>query len=88
MDGGRSFARGSVVFLAGDNGGDVGALVPLAREIGAETVALGDGWVSEGPGFGSERFVLLSAPRVAVSALNRVDLPTFGKPTMPARNIA
>lgn len=63
---GRDYARGSVVFTRADNGGDLSRLTTLAREIGAETVALADGWTDSGPNLGSDRFALLTAPTIGV----------------------
>lgn len=66
--GGREFARGTVVFPAGSNGPDkMARLAELAREIGAHTVALESGWTDSGPNLGSDRFVRLTLPRVAVA---------------------
>jgi hypothetical protein len=66
---GRSFPRGTVVFAAGDNEGPerLARLAALAGEVGAHTVALESGWVDSGPNLGSERFVRLTVPRVAVA---------------------
>ncbi len=64
--GGRTFPRGSVVFALADNDGDLGPLTELARAIGAETRALANGWVDDGPNLGSYHFVRLAAPRVAM----------------------
>lgn len=66
--GGRSFPRGTVVFPAGSNSpAKMARLGELAREIGAETIAMESGWVDSGPNLGSERFVRLTLPRVAVA---------------------
>ncbi len=66
--GGRSFPRGTVVFPAGSNTPETMArLAALAREVGAHTVALDSGWVDSGPNLGSEHFVRLTLPRVAVA---------------------
>lgn len=68
MTGGRSFPRGTVVFAAGANGPEkMERLAALAREVGAETVALENGWVDSGPNLGSEHFTRLTLPRVAVA---------------------
>lgn len=65
---GRVFPRGAVVFPAGLNTPEAMArLAELAREIGAQTVALDSGWVESGPNLGSEHFVRLTLPRVAVA---------------------
>lgn len=64
--GGTSFGRGTVVFTRADNPEHIDDLADLARAIGAETVALDSGWVDTGPNLGSESFVRLTAPRVAM----------------------
>ncbi len=66
--GGREFPRGTVVFPAGANTPEkMARLMALAGEVGAQTVALDSGWVESGPNLGSERFVRLTVPRVAVA---------------------
>ncbi len=66
--GGRAFPRGTVVFPAGSNTPEkMARLTALAGEIGAQTVALESGWVDSGPNLGSEHFVRLTLPRVAVA---------------------
>lgn len=65
---GREFPRGTVVFPAGSNSPDkMARLTELARDVGAHTVALENGWVDNGPNLGSEHFVRLTMPRVAVA---------------------
>ncbi|MBI1404485.1 MAG: carboxypeptidase [Porphyrobacter sp.] len=65
---GRSFQRGTVVFPAGSNTPEqMARLGELAREVGAHTVALDSGWVEEGPNLGSESFVRLTLPRIALA---------------------
>lgn len=64
--GGREYGRGSVVFSRADNPESLGDLAALAREVGAEVRALENGWVDSGPNLGSDRFVRLTAPRVAM----------------------
>ncbi len=66
--GGREFGRGTVVFPAGSNTpAKMTRLAALAQEIGAHTVALESGWTDSGPNLGSDRFVRLTLPRVAVA---------------------
>lgn len=66
--GGRSFPRGTVVFPAGSNTPEMMVrLTELAQDIGAQTVAMDSGWVDSGPNLGSEHFVRLTLPRVAVA---------------------
>ena len=65
---GREFPRGTVVFPAGSNSPDkMARLTELSRDVGAHTVALESGWVDDGPNLGSEHFVRLTMPRVAVA---------------------
>ncbi|MEL7190455.1 MAG: M14 family zinc carboxypeptidase, partial [Pseudomonadota bacterium] len=65
---GRTFGRGTVVFSTGSNEpGALDRVRALASEIGAETVNLPDGWVDDGPNLGSEAFVRLTLPKVAMA---------------------
>ncbi|MEQ5789099.1 carboxypeptidase [Erythrobacter sp. NFXS35] len=65
---GREFPRGTVVFPAGSNTPEqMARLTALARDVGAHTVALDSGWVDSGPNLGSESFVRLTLPKVAVA---------------------
>lgn len=65
---GREFPRGTVVFPAGSNSPEkMARLAEIARDVGAQTVALESGWVDDGPNLGSEHFVRLKLPRVAVA---------------------
>ena len=62
------FPRGTVIVPAGANSPEAMArFAALARETGAETVALADSWVEDGPNLGSESFVRLTLPRVAIA---------------------
>ncbi len=66
--GGRQFPRGTVVFPAGSNTPEkMARLTAIASDVGAQTVALESGWVDSGPNLGSEHFVRLTLPRVAVA---------------------
>jgi hypothetical protein len=77
--GGRSFVRGTVVFPAGSNSPDkMARLAELAREIGAHTVALDNGWTDNGPNLGSSSFVRLTLPRVAVAWDNGISQLSAG----------
>jgi hypothetical protein len=65
---GRTYPRGTVIFTAAANTQEkMTRLATLAREIGAETVALQDSWVEDGPNLGSEAFVRLTLPKVAMA---------------------
>lgn len=65
---GRTYPRGTVLFPAALNDpGKMTRLAGLAREIGAETVALSDSWVEDGPNLGSSSFATLAAPKVAMA---------------------
>lgn len=70
---GREFGRGTVVFTRADNPDRIDELAALAREIGAETLALESGWVDSGPNLGSDSFARLAAPQVAMLWDNGVD---------------
>ncbi|TRD10635.1 carboxypeptidase [Erythrobacter insulae] len=65
---GREYPRGTVIFPAAMNGAEgMERLGQLASEIGAHTVALESSWVESGPNLGSEKFVRLTLPRVAIA---------------------
>jgi hypothetical protein len=65
---GREFPRGTVIFPAAANDTEgMARLGDLAREIGAHTAALDSSWVEEGPNLGSEAFVRLTLPNVAIA---------------------
>ncbi|WP_082337186.1 M14 family metallopeptidase [Porphyrobacter sp. AAP60] len=65
---GTDFPRGTVVFPAGANSAEnMARLAAIAAEVGAHTVALESGWVDSGPNLGSEHFVRLTLPRIAVA---------------------
>jgi hypothetical protein len=94
---GRQFPRGTVVFPAGSNSTEAMAqLAAISLEVGAHTVALESGWVESGPNLGSESFVRLTLPRVAVAwddgisqlsagALRYVLEQRLGLPVVPIR---
>jgi hypothetical protein len=94
---GREFPRGTVVFPAGANSAEnMARLGAIAREVGAQTVALDNGWVDSGPNLGSEHFVRLTLPRIAVAwddgisqlsagALRYVLEQRLGLPVVPIR---
>lgn len=76
---GREFPRGTVVFPAGSNSPEkMARLAELAREVGAQTVALDSGWVDSGPNLGSESFVRLTLPRVAIAWDDGIDQLSAG----------
>ncbi|RIJ26087.1 carboxypeptidase [Henriciella barbarensis] len=65
---GREYPRGSVVFPLAANDSDFATtLNGLATEIGAEYVALQSSWVEDGPNYGSDKFVALTMPKVAMA---------------------
>lgn len=93
---GERFPRGSVVFTNAENGGSLDRLVALAREIGAQTRPLASGWVEDGPNLGSDSFVLLKEPKIAMlwdggvsplsaGATRYVIEQRFGLPVAPIR---
>lgn len=64
---GRVFPRGTVVFPAASNTPDaMERLAALAREVGAHTAAMSSSWVDDGPNLGSEAFVRLTLPKIAM----------------------
>jgi hypothetical protein len=76
---GRAFPRGTVVFPSGSNSPEkMARLAALAREVGAHTVALDSGWVDSGPNLGSDHFVRLTLPRVAVAWDDGIDQLSAG----------
>jgi len=65
---GRTYPRGTVIFQTGANDPDaMERLGQLAREIGAHTIGLESSWVEDGPNLGSESFVRLTLPKVAMA---------------------
>lgn len=65
---GREYRRGTVLFPAAANGPEkIARLGELASEVGANTVALESSWVEAGPNLGSESFVRLTLPRIALA---------------------
>ena len=64
----QKFPGGSLIVPVLDNPEDLHERVSaLAEKTGARVVATDTSWVTEGPSFGSERVVRLSAPRVAIA---------------------
>ena len=65
---GRTFPRGTVLFPVAKNSPEkMARLRELVAEIGAETVAIGDSWVEDGPNLGSSAFRRLTVPKVAIA---------------------
>lgn len=95
--GSRTFPRGTVVFSNIANGMDkMARFAALTSEVGAHTVALESSWVEDGPNFGSDAFVRLEMPKVAMAwddgvdpnsagALRFVLEQRLGVPVMPIR---
>jgi len=64
----REYPSGTLIFPVADNPEGFGeTLRTLADSTGAELVAADDGWITEGPNFGSERVRRLVAPRIALA---------------------
>ncbi|APE28302.1 M14 family metallopeptidase [Aurantiacibacter gangjinensis] len=93
---GRRFPRGTVVYTLSENDGSLSELESLARQIGAETVPLSSSWVQDGPNLGSNSFVRVSEPRIAIlwedgisplsaGATRYVIEQRFGLPVAPIR---
>ncbi|MEL7217469.1 MAG: carboxypeptidase, partial [Pseudomonadota bacterium] len=65
---GQTFPRGTVVFSSAANNTDKMAfLAQLAEGGGAHTVALDSSWFEDGPNLGSDAFVRLKEPKVAMA---------------------
>jgi len=65
---GRTYTRGTVLFPAGANSPEqLAQLSQMASEVGAETVGFANSWVEDGPNLGSDAFVRLTMPRVAIA---------------------
>ena len=70
---GERYPGGTLIVDVADNPGDLDTRVAdLARESGANVVAVDDSWVTDGPSFGSGNVVRFSRPRVAIAW----DVPT------------
>jgi hypothetical protein len=95
--GGASYPAGTLVFARAGNPADLPVrLSRLAAETGARVVGLDDAWVTDGPGFGSQRVAVHPAPRIAL-AWDRPTSPNsagaaryvierqFGYPVTPVR---
>ncbi len=64
----REYPAGTLIVDVADNPGDLyETMSELARETGAEVVAVNDSWVTDGPSFGSGNVVRFNAPRVAIA---------------------
>lgn len=94
---GRTFPRGTVVFSHGDNPEMANGIAMYGALHGAEVVPIDSGWVEDGPNLGSESFVRLSAPRIAMvwedgvsplsaGATRYVIEQRFGLPVAPIRS--
>ena len=66
--GGQRYPSGTLIVDAADNpGGLRGIVTELARESGANVVAVDDSWVTDGPNFGSGNVVRFNAPKIAMA---------------------
>lgn len=64
---GHEFPRGTVVFTSAANGDSaMELLLELANYVGANIVALDSSWVEKGPNLGSDAFVTLTLPKIAM----------------------
>ena len=94
---GRTFPRGTVLFPVASNTPEkMTRLRELAAEVGAETVAIQDSWVEDGPNLGSSAFRRLTVPKIAIAwdegvsqlsagALRYVIEQRLGMPVVPIR---
>src|SRR5437763_3173243 len=74
----RTFARGTIVILKGNNAADVdAALDRLARETGAEIVPIESGWTGT-TSFGSEKIHFVKPPRIALVGGPGVSSGSYG----------
>jgi len=65
---GRTYGRGTVIFPAAGNPPDLAErLTRLASEHDAEIVTLASSWAETGPNFGSNAFVRLKSPSIALA---------------------
>ena len=65
---GRRYPGGTVIVDVADNPSDLATtMAELARDTGAEVVAVDDSWVTDGPSFGSGNVVRHNAPNVAIA---------------------
>ena len=64
---GRRYGRGTLVINVHQNADDVHAIVrDLSQETGADVVAADESWVTQGPNFGSDNFVSMAQPKIAM----------------------
>ena len=64
----REYPAGTLIIDVADNPDDLHeTMTALARETGAEVVAVNDSWVTDGPSFGSGNVARFNAPRVAIA---------------------
>jgi len=74
----RTFARGTLVILNGNNQQDLGAtLERAARESGAAIVSLDSGW-SGGTAFGSEKIHYVKAPQIGLVGGSGTGATSYG----------
>ena len=67
-NGGIRYPAGTLIVDVADNSDDLAATMnALARETGADVMAVNDSWVTDGPNFGSGNVVRFTAPKVAIA---------------------
>lgn len=65
---GREYPAGTLILDVADNPADLHQTVSqLARQSGAQVVAVNDSWVTDGPSFGSANVVRMNPPRIAMA---------------------
>jgi len=65
---GNQYPAGSLIIDVADNDDNLFATVSrIARDSGAEVIAVNDSWVTDGPSFGSANVVRHNAPRIAMA---------------------
>jgi hypothetical protein len=94
---GREYPSGTLIFTVAGNPDDLDAVLEdMAASTGADLVAVDDGWITEGPNFGSNNVRTLIRPRVALAwdrptdsyapgAVRFVLERQFGFPVVPIR---
>ena len=68
VHGDREFSAGTLIFPVADNPDDLAeTLAELVETTGADVIGVDDGWITEGPNFGSNRVRTIVAPRIALA---------------------
>ncbi|MFM2045739.1 MAG: hypothetical protein RLY86_4315, partial [Pseudomonadota bacterium] len=77
--GGRAWPGGTLIIERAANGPDLTETVTaLAARTGAMLTGIADSWVTDGPSFGSDKVVRLTAPRIALAWDEPTDVNAAG----------